>query len=132
VIRSIVWRRGAILLLGAILAANPWIRDPSLITPGVRIDLPGSDNIAIQTAAGSPGIPITGGGYNPPQTGGNYLLPETGGTNPSTLRSYTVFPGDTLSELAIQFGVPVSTLMQYNPAITDPNQIYAGQAIFVP
>jgi LysM repeat protein len=46
--------------------------------------------------------------------------------------AYTVKPGDTLSEIAAKSGTTVDALMQANPALTNANQIQAGQALNVP
>jgi N-acetylmuramoyl-L-alanine amidase len=42
--------------------------------------------------------------------------------------TYTVQPGDTLSEIAVRFGTSVSTLAAIN-TIADPNKIYPGQVL---
>ena len=46
--------------------------------------------------------------------------------------SYTVQPGETLGGIAKSRGVTPGYLQQYNPTITDPNRIRAGQNIVVP
>jgi len=51
---------------------------------------------------------------------------EAGGT-----RSYTVRAGETLSGIAQRFGVTLDELMKLN-RITDPNQIFVGQALRIP
>ncbi len=43
--------------------------------------------------------------------------------------TYTVQSGDTLSGIAFNCGIALSTVEQYNPQITDPNTIYTGQVI---
>jgi len=45
---------------------------------------------------------------------------------------YTVRAGDTLFEIANRFGVTVNCILQFNPQITDPNQITPGQVICIP
>jgi LysM repeat protein len=42
---------------------------------------------------------------------------------------YTVQPGDTLKEIADDYGLTVEKLMASNPAIRDANLIYPGQVI---
>ena len=42
---------------------------------------------------------------------------------------YIVQPGDTLSVLAQRFGTTIKKLQALNPRITNPNLIYAGEAI---
>jgi LysM repeat protein len=53
---------------------------------------------------------------------------------PSTTRPqrfYEIKEGDTLTEIADRFGVPILEIMRLN-AITDQNAIYAGQLIELP
>jgi spore coat assembly protein SafA len=45
---------------------------------------------------------------------------------------YVVQPGDTLSEIARRFGVDLTTLINANPQIANPDLIFPGQIIFVP
>lgn len=45
---------------------------------------------------------------------------------------YTVMAGDTLSNIAENFGVHISDIMEVNPSIVDPNLIYTGQKIVIP
>ncbi|HEX5351432.1 MAG TPA: LysM peptidoglycan-binding domain-containing protein, partial [Trichococcus sp.] len=44
---------------------------------------------------------------------------------------YTVVSGDTLSEIALRYGVTVDQLVKTNQ-INDPNQIYIGQMLMLP
>lgn len=53
-------------------------------------------------------------------------IPPTGGED------YIVQPGDTLSAIALRFGVTLSQLLAANPQITNPNLIYPGQAVAIP
>ena len=46
--------------------------------------------------------------------------------------TYTVRPGDTLSEIAERFGVSLDALIAANPQITDPDRIFPGQVIVIP
>src|SRR5262245_20126165 len=53
---------------------------------------------------------------------------------PSTTRPqrfYEIQEGDTLTEIADRFGVPIQAIMRLN-AIRDQNAIYAGQLIELP
>lgn len=63
------------------------------------------------------------------------VLKLTGGTSgtisPSPPLTYTIQPGDTLSQLAVKFGTTVTVLVQLN-GIKDPNLIYAGQILKLP
>lgn len=45
--------------------------------------------------------------------------------------TYIIQPGDTLSEISGQTGVPLGTLVEAND-IQDPNLIYAGSALLIP
>lgn len=46
--------------------------------------------------------------------------------------SYTIQPGDTLSEIAQRAGTSVQSLLAANPRISDPDRIYAGDTINLP
>jgi LysM repeat protein len=45
---------------------------------------------------------------------------------------YTIQAGDTLVSLAARFGTTLFGLMRANPNLTDPNQLAAGQQIYIP
>ena len=45
---------------------------------------------------------------------------------------YTVKPGDSLFFIAKQFNIPLQSLINANPQITDPNTIFPGQVICIP
>ncbi len=45
---------------------------------------------------------------------------------------YTVQPGDTLSELAVRFGVSVPRILRYNPNVSSANRIYVGHQLVIP
>jgi len=55
------------------------------------------------------------------------VFAKDNGTTP-----YTVKPGDTLKEIADQFGLTVEKITTANPAITNPNLIFPGQIITLP
>jgi LysM repeat protein len=46
--------------------------------------------------------------------------------------TYRVTWGDTLSGIASRFGTSISTILQANPQITNPNLIFAGQDLEIP
>ena len=46
--------------------------------------------------------------------------------------TYTIKPGDTLSEIAQRYGTTVSKIMAANPYITNKNKIYAGKTLQIP
>ena len=62
-------------------------------------------------------------------------IPGNGGgpapSNGAPGEPYEVRPGDTLSDIAIRFGVPVESLQALND-IADPNMIVAGQRLAIP
>lgn len=47
-------------------------------------------------------------------------------------RYHWVRYGETLSRIAFAYGVPISAILDANPQITDPNQIYYGTVIVIP
>jgi len=69
----------------------------------------------------------------------NFILPgvsdTTGGASiaptPSTTRTHTVKPGDTLSRIVARFGVTVNALVVANK-IKDPNLLRVGQVLVIP
>ena len=44
---------------------------------------------------------------------------------------YKIQPGDCLSILAERFGCSVELLLEYNPKITNPDLIYAGDSLVI-
>ena len=46
--------------------------------------------------------------------------------------TYRVVWGDTLSGIARRFGTSITTILQANPQITNPNLIYVGQDLEIP
>ena len=46
--------------------------------------------------------------------------------------TYRVTWGDTLSGIASRFGTSITTLLQANPQVTNPNLIYVGQELEIP
>lgn len=67
---------------------------------------------------------------------GQRLLIPTGGTQPgvppsSGCQRYKVRPGDTLSGIALRFGVSINSIVQANNLV-NPHRIYAGQVLCIP
>lgn len=44
---------------------------------------------------------------------------------------YTVQPGDSLYNIAMQYNITVGNLLNLNPRISNPNKIYAGERLEV-
>jgi tyrosinase len=89
-----------------LLSLNSSITNANLIYEGQRLVVPSGRAV--------PGDPPPN---NPPPAGGQV---------------YYVAKGDTLRKIAAKFGTNVDTLLKLNPNITNPNVIYAGQAITIP
>lgn len=56
-------------------------------------------------------------------------------SEPEALSSYYIYKiqkGDTLSRIARYTGVPIAEIMDANPAINNPNRIFAGDEIRIP
>lgn len=61
--------------------------------------------------------------YDPP------TIPENTSTVNQTV--YTVKSGDTLSQIALDFGTTVSDILSLNPSIQNPNLIFPGEQIIL-
>ena len=177
----------------AIIAANPGITSPNLITPGQRLVIPGREPTAaavrLAPVCGPPGAPIQLVASNFPagvpvdvtlgkrDTKGEIVergitsaqgsltmsltIPSsakrdqrwaarvttttspryTAGSNTFTVippldphdpTTYIVKTGDTLNELADQFGRSVFQILSANPEIDNPNQLPVGLRLIVP
>jgi len=57
--------------------------------------------------------------------------PPATGTRPATSAIHIVQPGDTLSAIALRYGVTIWALVQAN-GLRSPYLIYAGQRLFIP
>ena len=65
--------------------------------------------------------------------GQTILLPGAVTIIPNTGQEvYIVQPLDSMSKIAVNFGVSLDALIQANPGITDPSLIYTGQRILIP
>jgi LysM repeat protein len=140
----------------AILAANPQITNPNVLTVGQRICIPGA------VTPPGPG-PCTGTQYtiaagdtlfalasrygvtvdailaanpgldpNSLQVGRIICIPTTA-PPPTTCPgfTYTIKAGDTLYALARQYGTTIAEIRRYNPGV-DPASLVVGQRICIP
>ena len=100
--------------IAAIVARNG-ITDPNAIQAGQLLIIP----------LGATAPPPTSG-----PTGSASAGPS--GSPLATFVIYIVEPGDNLSSIADMFDVSVDAILDANPDITDPNQIFVGQQIIIP
>jgi LysM repeat protein len=96
------------------------IANPSLIFPGLVLQIPTDDSTDSTTTAGQP---------LPTPTATQVPTPTPLPTNIPT--TYTVQTGDTLFQIANRFGVSVVELAAINNII-DYNQILVGQVLTIP
>ena len=99
----------------ALMAANS-LTDPSRIYAGERLVIPGGGTPSAAASAEPAAIPAATA--TPPPAS-----PVTG--------RYVVQPGDTLHQIASQFGVSQTALMQVN-GISNPNRIVVGETLQLP
>lgn len=50
----------------------------------------------------------------------------------SAAATYTVSPQDTMWKIAVKQGIPLSTLIRWNPQVSNPNVIWPGMVLNVP
>jgi LysM repeat protein len=104
---SIAWQMG-VSLQELVFVNN--IYNPDLIFVGQTLTLPG---------CGGQAMPY-GGPVQP-------VAPEYAASG----GAYTVQPGDTLSQIAVWYGVTVQQLCEVN-GLWDPNMLYVGQVLVIP
>jgi LysM repeat protein len=51
---------------------------------------------------------------------------------PSDNDTYVVQKGDTLSQIAVEFDIPMSSILADNPNITNPSLIYVNESLVIP
>ncbi len=133
--------RRAGVSLSDLIAANPQIVDPDRIAPGDRVVVPQAGTRAYTVQPGDTlwdiarraGVSLSDLIAANPQIvdpdriapGDQVVIPHAG------TRTYTVQPGDTLSEIAQRFDTSVSALAAAN-GIADPDLIRAGAVLRVP
>lgn len=89
--------------VSVVLTLNPEITDPGTIVVGRILYLGRSPFVRLPTCDGVPDCSL-----------------------------YTIEPGDRLSTIAGRFGIAVRAILDANPEIEDPNQIFSGQVIRLP
>ena len=94
--------------LDSLIAANPQLSNPNMLAVGQQINVPAG------------GVAV-GPGPSPVATSG-----------PPGTQQYIVKPGDTLWKIAQRMGLSVQALAAANPQLTNANQIYPGQVIWIP
>jgi len=72
------------------------------------------------------------GGNNGGMNGGNGGMYPYPVTCPYGTKKYMIMPGDTLYSLAVKYNTTVDEILYYNPQITNPNMIYAGEYLCIP
>lgn len=134
--------------VGALLQANPDIRNRDLIFPGQQLAMPdatGASRYTVRAGDTLGGIAASRGttvdallqanpgirNRNLIHPGQSLAMPGAAAAPPETTL-YTVRRGDTLGGIAARNGTTVGQLMQANPGIRDSNLIHAGQAIRIP
>jgi len=152
-----------------ILAVNPTITNPDVLTVGQQIKLPAGGSASAPAATSGGSSAASGGSQtytvqkgdilatiarkygvtvaalqqannlaNPNKiiVGQKLTIPAGGSAAPAAAasgqaRNYTVQRGDTMSTIAVKFGVTVAALQQAN-GITNPDKITVGQVLKIP
>ena len=129
------------LNLDSLILANPQIKDPDRITPGMQLYLPGIHVVrrgdTISSIARMHGVSegellrINPQIKDPDRIdiGQKIYIPRMPNGDMAT---YTVEQGDTLQRIAEMFGLAVEALTNANPEITDPDRIFPGQRLRIP
>jgi LysM repeat protein len=140
---SIAQRYGS--SVGAIAEANG-ITYPYLIYVGQYLTIPAYGNNPVSPPGGGYYPPPVAGGYYPPSAEGGYYPPQNPAYPPAEgyyppqqetypapgmTGTHTVGPGETLYSIANRYGITTQAIAQAN-GITNPNQIYVGQVLYLP
>lgn len=114
--------------IASIMKLNPAVTDPNRIYAGQSLLIPGPEKapeivVPVITAAPKINIPT----ITPP-------APPVNATKMSDIdtQNIKIARGDTLSGIAQKNNVSMAELLKFNPQITDPNKIYAGQSLKIP
>lgn len=132
--------RGSLVALGlaSAVAVFLFIRPPESASTideprTVATSTPAFDATATATAPG--GGPATSPTSRPTTTIATPVptaQPTVAGSPTRPATTYTVQPGETLSAIALRFGVTVDAILAANPTIGDPASIQGGQVITIP
>lgn len=58
--------------------------------------------------------------------------PKPSAAKPQAAKRYTVKSGDTMSEIAVRYGVSLQALIRANPQVKDPDRIWPGNVLTIP
>ncbi|MEE0775492.1 MAG: SafA/ExsA family spore coat assembly protein [Bacillota bacterium] len=129
------------LNLESLILANPQIKDPDRIVPGMQLYLPGVHVVkrgdTIFSIARMHGVSQEALLRINPQikdpnridVGQKIYIPRMPNGD---MALYTVEQGDTLHRIAEMFGLAVEAITNANPQITDPDRIFPGQRLRIP
>jgi LysM repeat protein len=147
--------------LGSLIAANPHISNPNVVSAGQSLNIPGQSYTVVPgdsmwAIAQAYGVPyealraLNSQIPNPNQIKPGqvlkvpaarmedpfvYTAPSTGGSSATQQKdasAYTVKTGDSLWSIAQRFGVTLEEISAVNPSIKDKDLIYPGQLVNVP
>ena len=140
-IRQVAWLSGALLLVLMACQVRPVVVEPTapatieatFASGAGETPLPGSAVTAypVATLPAPAAYPAPGAEATlPAETPAPETAAPTVAPTPPTI-TYTIQSGDSLQAIADSFGVTVDALMATN-ALTNPNQIAAGQTLVIP
>ncbi|WP_139488428.1 LysM peptidoglycan-binding domain-containing protein [Brevibacillus dissolubilis] len=90
--------------LSDLLIANPQVKNPKMIRPGLKLRIPHK-----KTAD-----------------------PSTNRTGQANYSKHTIKPGETMYGIARRYGVPLATLLKMNPEIKNPRALRSGHVLRIP
>ncbi len=108
--------------LSELIRLNPQIKDPNMIYPGQRINVPRTP--VKPPAPPQPPVPPTP--PTPPTP------PAPGPSNENNGRLYFVKSGDTFFNIAQRYALNLDSLIRANPQIQNPDAIVPGMQLYLP
>jgi len=108
------------ITLEELLDANPDIEDPNVISPGLSLIIPEETSVCPRRQC--PAAPS--GNQADTVEDWETLLPRP--------CIYIIKSGDTLYDLAKAFNLTLTQLLHANPQIENPDEIMAGDKLFIP